>query len=149
MEPQHQRNLFSTYVTLQQLVEEVRSIAARGLSPANAAGQMTPLPAAEREKLDAELDALVAEVRSLVERHAPALLAEHERPRRVGHTRAWIDVLLGRVEGLVEELEPERLAKKYGALETADVDELTPRVTSLRNRLSRLRHPGGTPRRQS
>jgi hypothetical protein len=146
MEPQHQRSLLSTYVTLQQLVEEVRSIAARGLSPANAAGQMTPLPAPEREQLDRELDALVAEVRAVVERYAPALLAEHERPRVVGHTRAWIDVLLGRVGGLLDDLDPERLEKKYGALEPPEVQDLTPRVTALRDRLHRLRRAEGTRR---
>jgi hypothetical protein len=138
MEPQHQRSLLSTYVTLQQLVEEVRSIAARGLSPANAAGRMTPLPAPEREKLEEELNALMAEARALVERHAPALLAEHERARAVGHTRSWIDVLLGRMGALVDDMDPERLTKKYGALEPSEAEELAPRLASLRSRLRRL-----------
>jgi hypothetical protein len=138
MEPQHQRSLLSIYVTLQQLAEEVRSIAVRGLSPANAAGRMTPLPAPEREKLEAELDALMAEARALVERHAPALLLEHERARAVGHTRSWIDVLLGRMGALVDDLDPERLAKKYGALEAPEIEDLASRLASLRSRLHRL-----------
>lgn len=139
MEPRHQRSLMSVYVTLQQLAEEVRAIVSRGVSPAHAAGQMAPLPPPERERLEAGLDAVVAEARALVERHAPALLAEHERPRPLSHTRSWVEALLGRIEGQIDDLDPQRLSRKYGALSEEEMADLQPRVAALRNLLARLR----------
>jgi hypothetical protein len=139
MESRHQRSLMSIYATLQQLVEEVRAIAGHGVSPSNSAGVMTPLPPPDRARLESGLDGLLAEARSLVSQHAPALLAEHERPRAVSHTRSWIDALLGRVESLVDDMDPRRLSQKYGALTPEEIADLEPRIAALRERLRRMR----------
>jgi hypothetical protein len=139
MEERHRRSLFSTYVALQQLAEEMRGIAARGFSPANTAGQVTPLPEAEQETLEQELQALLADARAVVAEHAPALLAEHERPRALAQTRSWIDVLLSRAEGLVDDMDPTRLGSKYGALAAKEAAEIGDRTRQMRERLSRLR----------
>jgi len=139
MEERHQRSLMSIYATLQQLVEEVRAIAERGVSPSNPAGLMTPLPPPERAQVDSGLDALLADARSIVAHHAPALLAEHERPRAVAHTRSWIDALLGRIESLVDDMDPRRLSRKYGALTSEEIADLEPRIAALHEHLRRLR----------
>jgi hypothetical protein len=142
MEGRHQRTLLSIYATLQQLVEEVRAIASRGVSPTGAAGLMTPLPPPERAQVESGLDRVLAEARSLVAEHAPALLAEHERPRAVTHTRSWIDALLGRVESLVEDMDPHRLSRKYGSLTPEEIADLEPRIAALREQLRRMRGQG-------
>jgi hypothetical protein len=129
----------SIYATLQQLVEEVRAIAGRGVSPSNSAGVMTPLPPPDRAHLESGLDALLSDARALVAHHAPALLAEHERPRAVAHTRSWIDALLGRVESLVDDLDPHRLSQKYGALSSEEIADIEPRIAALREHLRRMR----------
>jgi hypothetical protein len=139
MEARHQRSLFSTYVALQQLAEEMRGIATRGLSPANAAGQMTPLPEAEWKSLEEELRAVLADAREIVAQHAPALLEEHERPRALTHTRSWIDMVLSRAQGLVDDMDPERLAGKYGAIEAPEAAEIGGHITRMREGLAHLR----------
>jgi hypothetical protein len=139
MEDRHQRTLMSIYATLQQLAEEVRAIAARGVSPSNAAGLMTPLPSPERAEVERGLDALLADARGIVRHHAPGLLAEHERPRAVAHTRSWIDALLGRIESLLDDMEPRRLSRKYGALTPEEIADLEPRIAALHEHLRRLR----------
>jgi hypothetical protein len=139
MEGRHQRTLMSIYATLQQLVEEVRAIAGRGVSPSNSAGLMTPLPPPDRARVESGLDALLADARALVAQHAPALLAEHERPRAVSHTRSWIDALLGRVESLVDDMDPQRLSRKYGALTPEEIADLEPRIAAIREHLRRMR----------
>ena len=143
MEGRHQRSLMSIYATLQQLVEEVRAIASRGVSPANSAGLMTPLPPPERARVDAGLDALLAEARAVVAHHAPTLLAEHERPRAVAHTRSWIDALLSRVESLVDDMDPQRISNKYGALSPEEIADLGPRLDAMREQLRQMRGPRG------
>jgi hypothetical protein len=139
MEDRHQRTLMSIYATLQQLVEEVRAISGRGVSPSHSAGLMTPLPPPERARVESGLDAILADARGIVAEHAPSLLAEHERPRAVAHTRSWIDALLGRVESLVDDMDPRRLSQKYGALTPEEIADLEPRLRAIREHLRRLR----------
>src|SRR2546430_2559202 len=100
MESQHQRHLFATYLAMLQLVEEIRPLATRGVTPGGAARRMRPLPAEEWATIERDLQALLEPIRAVVERHASPLLAGHERAGSAAVTRRWVAVLLGRAADL-------------------------------------------------
>jgi hypothetical protein len=138
MENRHQRHLFATYLALLQLAEEIRTLATRGATPGGAARRMPPLPDAEWVDLERDLHALLSQVRAAVERHAPAMLAEHESPSSTAATRRWVAVLLGRAADLATEFEPERVARRFGAIAAEEADDLGAVAAAIRAEVDRL-----------
>jgi hypothetical protein len=138
MESQHQRHLFATYLALLQLVEEIRTLATRGATPGGAARRMEPLPREEWSVLERDLEALLADVRAVVERHAGTLLAGHERAASADATRRWVAVLLGRGADLAVEFEPDRIARRFGEMSDAEADELRAVTAEIKDGIDRL-----------
>jgi hypothetical protein len=76
--------------------------------------------------------------RAGIERHAAELLAGHERGASVAATRRWIAVLLGRGADLATEFEPERMARRFGAMADGEADDLRALTTALNDGVERL-----------
>jgi hypothetical protein len=138
MENQHQRHLFATYLALLQLGEEIRTLATRGATPGGAARRLPTLPAEEWSGIERDLDAVLAIARAGIARHAPELLAGHERGASVVATRRWIALLLGRGTDLATEFEPERMARRFGPIAESETADLRALTTELRDGVGRL-----------
>jgi hypothetical protein len=138
MESQHQRHLFATYLALLQLAEEIRTLATRGMTPGGAARRMQPLPADEWAAIERDLGALLAEVRSAVERHAAPMLAGHERTAAATATRRWVAVLLGRAADLTIEFEPDHIMRRFGDMDAAEADDLRALAGHLKSGVNAL-----------
>ena len=122
---EHQRShLFASYLTISKLADDLRLAAREGQSPSGVGGSLSPLPDAVWEKLWAHLQAICELARRAVEQHAPEVLAEHAKPQPPGVTRAWAAVLLGRLEEVVDDLQPARMERKLGAGEPSIADAL-------------------------
>jgi hypothetical protein len=139
--PQHlQNHLVVAYFALRDLVDEMESIATRGIASSGTGRRMTSLPPGEWEQMAPRLRNIVAEARALAERHAPDRLSEYETLGPVGQTRSWLSIQLGRLEDALRDLSAERLCR-FGALDptlTADLNEGLPRchgeIDALRHR---------------
>jgi hypothetical protein len=135
-----QNHLVVAYLALRDLVEEMEAIATRGIAKSGTGRRLTPLPPGEWERMAPGLHSILAEVRALVEAHAPERLGEYETRAPVGQTRSWLSIQLGRVEDALRDLSPERLAR-FGSLDPSLADDLHQRLprcevetTALRQR---------------
>lgn len=144
--PQHlQNHLVVAYLALRDLVDEMESIATRGVAQSGTGRRMTPLPAAEWERMAGPLRRVVAEARALAEQHAPDRLREYEMPGPIGQTRSWLSIQLGRLEDALHDLSPERLSR-FGSLDPDFARDLTARLDQCHAEVSTLRKkPGSQP----
>src|SRR5438876_1511831 len=122
-----QNHLLIAYLALRDLVDEMEAIATRGIARSGTGRRLTPLPPGEWERMAPRLQRILAEVRALVESHAPERLAEYETRAPAGQTRSWLSIQLGRVEDGLRDLSPERLSR-FGALDPALADDLRDRL---------------------
>jgi hypothetical protein len=136
--PHLQNHLVVAYLALRDLVDEMESIATRGVAQSGTGRRMTPLPAAEWERMAGPLREVVAEARELAERHAPDRLREYETRGPLGQTRSWLSIQLGRLEDALRDLSPDRLSR-FGALEPAFVRDMEARLTRCQSRVTSLR----------
>ena len=67
--PTHlQNHIVVAYLGLRDLVDEMESIATRGIASSGTGRRMTPLPAGEWERMEPRLRQIVAEVRTVLTR---------------------------------------------------------------------------------
>src|SRR5438067_4404622 len=130
--PHVQSHLVVAYLALRDLVDEMESIATRGVAQSGTGRRMTPLPEADWERMAGPLRRIVAQARELAERHAPDRLREYETRGPIGQTRTWLSIQLGRLEDALRDLTPERLSR-FGSLDPEFVED-------LESRLDRCRH---------
>jgi hypothetical protein len=122
MEEQHRSHLASTYTTVLQHLAEIAQVVSEGKTPAGA--RVTPLPEPQRARLLAILDGLAARLRELVETLVPEWQTASREVGGLAATRMWVSVLLGTVEGLLEDVTPERMSRRYGAMIAADAEDV-------------------------
>jgi len=144
--PQHlQNHLVVAYLALRDLVDEMESIATRGVAQSGTGRRMTPLPPPEWERMAGPLRRVVAEARALAEEHAPDRLREYETRGPIGQSRSWLSIQLGRLEDALRDLSPERLSR-FGALEPEFERDLSARLEVCHQEVSGLRKkPAGEP----
>jgi hypothetical protein len=138
-----QNHLVVAYVSLRDLVEEMETIATRGVARSGTGRRLTPLPPGEWERMAAPLHRIVDEARVLAERHAPERLAEYETRAPLGQTRSWLSIQTGRLEDALRDLRPERLAR-FGALDPAFTADLDERLSRCQAEIDALRNKKGT-----
>jgi hypothetical protein len=114
--PHLQNHLVVAYLALRDLVDEMESIATRGVAQSGTGRRMTPLPEGDWERMAGPLRQIVAEARELAERHAPDRLREYETRGPIGQTRSWLSIQLGRLEDALRDLSPARLSR-FGSLD--------------------------------
>jgi hypothetical protein len=133
-----QNHLVVAYLALRDLVEEMEAIATRGIAKSGTGRRLSPLPPGEWEQMAPRLHAIVAEIRAVVEAHAPDRLAEYETRGPVGQTRSWLSIQLGRVEDALRDLSPERLSR-FGSLDPTLADDLKQRLPRCESETAALR----------
>ena len=137
--PTHlQNHIVVAYLGLRDLVDEMESIATRGIASSGTGRRMTPLPAGEWERMEPRLRQIVAEARALAERYAPDRLREYETRGPIGQTRSWLSIQLGRLEDALRDLSPQRLSR-FGALDAAFSADLEQRLPRCQDEIDALR----------
>lgn len=116
MKPHQQSHLLSSYLTMEEYVGDLEKVAVQGKSPSGSGPPLTPLPPEQWAALEEPLQALLDSARAALEELAPEALAQQEQAAGPARTRQWVQVLLGRLEEVIDDLEPERLGRKYGDL---------------------------------
>ena len=143
--PHFQNHLVVAYFALRDLVDEMESIATRGIASSGTGRRMTPLPPGEWEQMAPHLRSIVAEARALAERHAPDRLSEYETRGPIAHTRSWLSIQLGRLEDALRDLSAARLSR-FGALDPAFAADLAERLPRCHAEIDALRHRKEPPR---
>jgi hypothetical protein len=138
--PHVQNHLIVAYLALRDMVDEMESIATRGVARSGTGRRLAPLPPGEWERMAAQLYRVVEEARLVVERHAPERLREYETCGPVSQTRSWLSIQLGRLEDALTDLTPERLSR-YGALDPELVSDLNERLPRCHTEIRSLRAP--------
>lgn len=93
-------------------LEEVRSVAATG---EGADGTRYTVPPPElQEPLVAAVDELLAELQALADKLEPQQAAGRHHAKSLGSTLMWLSTLLYMAQEQIEELDPERVSRRYG-----------------------------------
>lgn len=116
MKPHQQTHLLSSFLTMEEYVGDVEKVALQGRSPSGSGPPLTPLPPAQWKALEEPLQALLGSARAALEELAPEVLRQQEQVAGPARTWQWLQVLLGRLEEIIDDLDPERLGRKYGGL---------------------------------
>ena len=122
----------STCTTAVQHLREIRQVAATGRSTDGTT--YAALPAAQTEALLGQVDALSACLQAIADSLAESEDTTSRRGR--GATRMWLNTLLYMVQEHLEDLLPERMGRRYGALSEGEAEELGGRVEAA---LAKLR----------
>jgi hypothetical protein len=140
--PHLQSHLVVAYLALRDLVDEMESIATRGVAQSGTGRRMTPLPPAEWARMAGPLRRIVAEARDLAEQYAPDRLREYETRGPLGQTRSWLSIQLGRLEDALRDLSPERLSR-FGALAPEFTEDLSAHLDRCHGEAAGLRKKPG------
>jgi len=116
MKPHQQSHLLSSYLTMEEYIGDLEKVAVQGRSPSGSGPPLTPLPPEQWAALEEPLRALLDSARAALEELAPEALRRQEQVAGPARTRQWVQVLLGRLEEVIDDLEPDRLGRKYGDL---------------------------------
>jgi antitoxin (DNA-binding transcriptional repressor) of toxin-antitoxin stability system len=125
----HRSHLVSTHTTVLQHIAEIRQAITAGKSPGGA--RLTPLPEPLRSRLLAGLDSIASDLGELVSHFAPDWERRATKMEGPAATKMWAAILLRTVEELVEDLEPSRLTRHYGAVREEDADLLRRRTAQV------------------
>ena len=136
----HQKNhLFCSWLALRGIAEQVANAATKGLSPSGTGARGVALPAAEFRAVEEALDRSLEAVGGVVEDLAGELAEEHSQMATIGATRAWVAVLLGQALEIIEDLEPARFSRKFGAIGAAESARLEAATAGAKEQIARAR----------
>jgi hypothetical protein len=131
---QHKSHLLSAYTAALQRIEEIRRVAMRGESPSGT--PLTPLPGEECQQLLALLNLVSGQLHQALAAVLPDLEGGGS-PAPLSATRMWVNILLRGLHASLADLQPERISRRYGALDQAAAAALGPAVSALLQELSR------------
>jgi hypothetical protein len=135
----HRRHLFASLLAVEDLVRQMERVGCEGTSPTS--GQaLTPLDQDHWEALAAPLKRLQEGLVEAVQRFAPERLAERGAAEGRSVTFYWLSFLLRQIEEeIVDDLEPARMERKFGALEEGEREALTETMAAWRADLAAAR----------
>lgn len=112
LERKHERFVFSAALALRKYVNELKKIIFEGEPPETSgiAGKPAPLPSEEAEKLIGRLSELEKIVDEFIERFNPHIRNEPS----LSLSYIWISIILGKMEDIVESIDPQSLRKTRG-----------------------------------
>ncbi len=130
--------VFSATLALKKHIKELRKIAFEGEPPESSGvgGIPAPLPEEERERFVKTLNDLEHIVDELMEKFKPASGTEEASTNL---TYIWLSILLGKMEGIVESIRPEKLEKSRGAMPDELKTHLDNQTKTLLNLIRGLR----------
>jgi hypothetical protein len=146
---QQDRHLHSVFAALGEYCRQIESLVSLGTPPPGANPELSPLPDEEARPLLEELKAL----QDCADKGLRSLSPERQRHRTqseaIRSTLVWTSVLLGHVEELIKEFEPQYVARRYGQIPSEFARrlkmlhrELATRIAKCRSYVERWRLPG-------
>ncbi|MEM2929434.1 MAG: hypothetical protein QW797_00995 [Thermoproteota archaeon] len=114
LDKKHERFIFSAALALQKYVKDLKKIVLEGEPPeaSGIAGRPAPLPSEEAEKLIVRLSEVEKIVDEFIERFNPGIRNEPS----LSLSYIWISIILGKMEGIVESIDPRSLGKTRGEM---------------------------------
>lgn len=110
----HERFVFSAALALRKYIKDLKKIVLEGEPPeaSGIAGRPAPLPSEEAERLIGRLSEVEKIVDEFIEKFNPGVRNEPS----LSLTYIWISIMLGKMEGIVESIEPRSLGKTRGEM---------------------------------
>lgn len=114
LDKKHERFIFSAALALQKYVKDLKKIVLEGEPPeaSGIAGRPAPLPSEDAEKLIVRLSEVEKIVDEFIERFNPGIRNEPS----LSLSYIWISIILGKMEGIVESIDPRSLGKTRGEM---------------------------------
>jgi len=133
----HERFVFSAALALRKYIKDLKKIVLEGEPPeaSGIAGRPAPLPIEEAEKLIGRLGEAEKIVDEFIEKFNPGVRNEPS----LSLTYIWISIMLGKMEGIVESIEPRSLGKTRGEMPRELETYLDKQVKNLLSLIRELR----------
>jgi hypothetical protein len=137
LDRKHERFVFSAALALRKYIKDLKKIVLEGEPPeaSGIAGRPAPLPGVEAEKLIEKLDEIEKIVDEFIEKFKPGFRDEPS----LSLTYIWISIMLGKMEGIVESIEPRSLGKTRGEMPRELETYLDKHVKNLLSLIRELR----------
>ena len=137
LDRKHERSVFSAALALRKYIKDLKKIVLEGEPPeaSGIAGRPAPLPGVEAEKLIEKLDEIEKIVDEFIEKFKPGFRDEPS----LSLTYIWISIMLGKMEGIVESIEPRSLGKTRGEMPRELETYLDKHVKNLLSLIRELR----------
>jgi len=133
----HERFVFSAALALRKYIRDLKKIVLEGETPeaSGIAGRPAPLPSVEAEKLIGKLDEIEKIVDEFIGKFKPEFMDEPS----LSLTYIWISIMLGKMEEIVERIEPRSLSKTRGEIPRELEAYLDKQVKNLLSLIRELR----------
>ncbi|NHW00068.1 MAG: hypothetical protein HA496_10595 [Thaumarchaeota archaeon] len=147
LDRKHERFVFSAALALRKYVKDLKKIVLEGEAPeaSGIAGSPAPLPREEAEKLIGRLSEVEKIVDEFIEKFNPGVRSEPS----LSLTYIWISIMLGKMEGIVESMEPRSLSKTRGEMPRDLETYLDKQVKNLLSIIRDLRSTYTTAKRKT
>jgi len=135
----HRRQLRASLAAFEAAVRDMERVGRDGRSPTS--GQpLAPLPAADWEAIAAPLQRAAGRLAEVARRLDPEGAERRSHEESIGATLFRLAILLRQVEeGIVDDLSPARLRRRYGALSAEESADLEALVHNMRGDLVEAR----------
>lgn len=117
MDFKHKNHLISSYVTLQEQLQEVRSTICEGRPPTGNSASLTPLPGDTQSNIIDHLEKVNALFEQLAQRYIAAELQNMKKKQPVSATKMWASIQLRQLQENISDISPEVFERKFGTLD--------------------------------
>ncbi|MCX8183617.1 MAG: hypothetical protein N3F08_04285 [Crenarchaeota archaeon] len=137
LDKKHERFVFSAALALRKYVKDLRRLVSEGEPPeaSGVAGRPAALQGKDAEDFINKLNGIEQIIDEFIERFNPGINNEPS----LSLTYIWISILLGKMEGIVESIEPRSLGKTRGEMPRELETYLDSRVKILLSLIRDLR----------
>ncbi|MEM2940825.1 MAG: hypothetical protein QW304_04660 [Thermoproteota archaeon] len=137
LDRKHERYVFSAALALRKYIKDLKKLVYEGEAPeaSGIAGRPAALLSSEAEKFIKELSEVEHIIDEFIEKFNPSINNEPS----ISLTYIWISILLGKMEGIVESLDPRSLRKSRGTMPQELESYLDNQVKKLLNLIRELR----------
>ncbi len=137
LDRKHERFVFSAALALRKYVKDLRKLVSEGEPPeaSGIAGRPAALSCGDAEAFINKLNSIEQIIDEFIERFNPGVKNEPS----LSLTYMWISILLGKMEGIVENIDPRSLGKTRGEMPHELEAYLDSRVKTLLSLIRELR----------
>ncbi|MGB9718022.1 MAG: hypothetical protein ACPL4E_06225 [Thermoproteota archaeon] len=137
LDKKHERFVFSAALALRKYVKDLRRLVYEGEPPeaSGVAGRPAALSGGDAENFAKKLNEIERIIDEFTERFNPRVSSEPS----LSLTYIWISILLGKMEGIVESIDPRSLGKTRGEMPRELEAYLDTRVKTLLSLIRGLR----------
>jgi hypothetical protein len=139
LDRKHERYVFSAALALRKYIKDLKKLVYEGEPPeaSGIAGRPAALSNDDAEKFIKKLSEVEHIIDDFIEKFNPGINNEPS----VSLTYIWISILLGKMEGIVESLDPRSLRKSRGTMPQELESYLDKQVKALLSLIRELRSP--------